>query len=249
MISGFGRTSPGSLGFCSPQIVRGKENVKWCWAWTPRMWVWGILLWSWGRGGGYFMDYNALHKFPFWLEARTTLCVVSLGPWKESISVWPVTSGDLWGPMQAFPKSMWHRGEGMRLLLRWFAGHGDSRPSLGCQPGMKKVYTWGCHGEVGRWARFSDKEANPWVSQKSGGSFKSVGTEKEPSFFFSFICIYFLLNLFLCHEFSFLQFLLGHLLLLCTLFFWLWNSLLLSSGDCLRVAGKLMCGVMQPRAP
>lgn len=78
---------------------------------------------------------------------------------------------------------MWHGGEGMRLLLRWFSGHGDSRPSLGCQPGMKKAYTWGCHGEVGRWARFSDKEANPWMSQKSGGSFKSVGTEKEPSFF------------------------------------------------------------------
>lgn len=26
MISGFGRTSPGSLGFCSPQIVRKMSN-------------------------------------------------------------------------------------------------------------------------------------------------------------------------------------------------------------------------------
>lgn len=80
-------------------------------------------------------------------------------------------------------KSMWHRDEGMRFLLRWLLGHGDSRPSLGCQPDMKNVYTWRCHREVGRWARFSDKKANPWMSQKSGGSFKSVGTGKEPSFF------------------------------------------------------------------
>lgn len=47
------------------------------------------------------------------------------------------------------------------FLLRWFVGHGDSKPSLGCQPGMKNVYTWGCHGEVGRWDRFSDKEVSP----------------------------------------------------------------------------------------
>lgn len=56
------------------------------------------------------MDYNALHKFPFWLEAPATLCLVFLGPWKQSISVWPVTSGNLWGPRQAFLKTMWNRG-------------------------------------------------------------------------------------------------------------------------------------------
>ena len=46
-----------------------------------------------------------------------------------------------------------------------------------------------------------------------------------------------MLNLFLGHEFLFLQFLLGYLFLLCSLLFWLWNDLFLLSEDRLTVAG------------
>lgn len=56
-------------------------------------------------------------------------------------------------------------------------------------------------------------------------------------FFFYFVCIYFMLNLFLCHGFLFLQFLLGYIFLLCNLLFRLWNGLFLLSEDHLSVAG------------
>lgn len=54
---------------------------------------------------------------------------------------------------------------------------------------------------------------------------------------FTFICIYFMLNLFQYHEFLFLQFLLGYFFFLYSLLFWLWNNLFLLSEDHLNVAG------------
>ena len=44
---------------------------------------------------------------------------------------------------------------------------------------------------------------------------------------FTFICIYFLLRLFLGHQFLFLQFLLGYLFLLYNLLFWFRSNVLL----------------------
>lgn len=59
--------------------------------------------------------------------------------------------------------------------------------------------------------------------------------EGEFFFFLTFICSYFRLNLFLCHK-CFFSFLLGYLLLLHKLLFWLWNNLSLFSEDHLDVA-------------
>jgi len=62
-------------------------------------------------------------------------------------------------------------------------------------------------------------------------------------FFLTFVCIYFLRNLFPGHKFLFLQFLLGYLFLLCNLLFWFRNNLLFFSKSHLNVAGRAHVGV------
>lgn len=58
-------------------------------------------------------------------------------------------------------------------------------------------------------------------NQKIQAVFSKVQIKDENVFFFTFICVYFMLNLFPHHKFLFLQFFLGCLFLQCTLLFWL----------------------------
>lgn len=54
-----------------------------------------------------------------------------------------------------------------------------------------------------------------------------------------------MVNLLSWHEFLFLEFLQRYLLLQCNLLFWLWNNLVLFSGDQFHEAGELMPGLTE----